>query len=531
MGCSVTKSGRPAQPCIMESAVERCSSDNDGRCCNAERPLTIVHFNDVYNIEEREKEPVGGAARFKTRLDCLCELHPLVLFSGDALSPSSISIVTEGRHMVPILNSFGVKAAVYGNHEFDFGIEHLVSIAKETAFPWLLSNVRERSSGRLLAEGLETLVLQWEGRKIGILGLVEWEWLVTLATIEPEEMEFIDYVTAAKRLLPKLKEEGCDLLVALTHMRMPNDVRLAKEVPDLHLILGGHDHHYEKKEVGDVLILKSGSDFREFSQITVTFNPGMRPSLQVVKHCITGALAPDPELQAVVEHYQGEVEANMQEEIGWVDCDLDGRFSCIRTGETNLGNLITDIMRKATRTDVALLNSGTLRSNAVHDAGMFKMKDLLAILPMVDSLTVLEVTGAQLLDALENGVSQHPKHEGRFPQVSGMSFSFDPSQPCGSRVLADSVMVGGDKLDRTGCYRLCTKAYIAMGKDGYDVFRDAKVVVSYEEGPILSAIVRNHFHRCSRPSEGTDGSSRNIATTDGRINPQVEGRIVLSSSG
>ena len=139
MGCSVTKSGRyvllfrsrsasdlsfpvpdtrPAQPCIMESAVERCSSDNDGRCCNTERPLTIVHFNDVYNIEEREKEPVGGAARFKTRLDCLRELHPLVLFSGDALSPSSISIVTEGRHMVPILNSFGVKAAVYGNHEF-----------------------------------------------------------------------------------------------------------------------------------------------------------------------------------------------------------------------------------------------------------------------------------------------------------------------------------------------------------------------------------------------------------------------------
>ena len=246
---------------------------------------------------------------------------------------------------------------------------------------------------------------------------MEWEWLVTLVTIEPDEMEFIDYVTAAKRLLPKLKKEvsssrglwyvcsqhdlgrhplqGCDLLVALTHMRMPNDVRLAEEVPDLHLILGGHDHHYEKKEVcelslatvlivpkplplhsqvGDVLILKSGSDFREFSQITVTFNPGMRPTFQVVKHCITGALAPDPELQAVVDHYQCELEANMQEEIGWVDCDLDGRFSYIRTEETNLGNLITDIMRKATRTDVALLNSGTLRSNAIHDAGVFKMK-------------------------------------------------------------------------------------------------------------------------------------------------------------
>ena len=133
---------------------------------------------------------------------------------------------------------------------------------------------------------------------------------------------------------------------------------------------------------------------------------------------------------------------------------------------------------------------------------------------MVDSLTVLEVTGAQLLDALENGVSQHPKHEGRFPQVSGISFSFDPSQPSGSRVLADTVMVGGVQVDRTCCYKLCTKAYIAMGKDGYDMFRDAKVVVSHEEGPILSAIVRNHFHRFSQqlhqPSEDTDGGSRSV---------------------
>ena len=180
---------------------------------------------------------------------------------------------------------------------------------------------------------------------------------------------------------------------------MPNDVRLAEEVPELHLILGGHDHHYEKREVcklspvissspvliiatplvlqsqvGNVLIIKSGSDFREFSQITVTFDPHLRPTFQVAKHCITGDLAPDCELQAVVDHYQCELEANMQETIGWVDCDLDGRFSCIRTGETNLGNLITDIMRRATRTDVALLNSGTLRSDAIHDAGVFKMK-------------------------------------------------------------------------------------------------------------------------------------------------------------
>ncbi len=78
---------------------------------------------------------------------------------------------------------------------------------------------------------------------------MEWEWLVTLATIEPDEVEYTDYVECARQLVPRLQDRGCDLLVALTHMRMPNDLRLASEVPELHLVLGGHDHHYERKEV------------------------------------------------------------------------------------------------------------------------------------------------------------------------------------------------------------------------------------------------------------------------------------------
>lgn len=78
---------------------------------------------------------------------------------------------------------------------------------------------------------------------------MEWEWLVTLATIEPDEVDYMDYVECAQRIVPMLKEKGCDLLVALTHMRMPNDTRLASEVPELHLILAGHDHHYEQKTV------------------------------------------------------------------------------------------------------------------------------------------------------------------------------------------------------------------------------------------------------------------------------------------
>ena len=140
-------------------------------------------------------------------------------------------------------------------------------------------------------------------------------------------------------------------------------------------------------------------------------------------------------------------------------------------------------------------------------------QDLTSILPMVDALTVLEVTGEQLLVALENGVSKYPRHEGRFPQVSGLAFSFDPSQPAGSRVVPDSVMVRGEPLQANGNYRLCTKGYLACGKDGYEVFRRARVVVSYEEGPILSSIVRNYFHNCSRQQLNDDSTDSNTAST------------------
>jgi 5'-nucleotidase len=504
--------------------------------------LTIVHFNDVYEVQERKKEPVGGAARFKTAVDSVArKLNPLVVFSGDCLNPSALSVVTKGKHMVPILNSLGVHLATYGNHEFDFGVEHLVEeIASQTEFPWLMGNVRDRETGRLLAEGRESHILDWNGRKIGFIGLVEKEWLVTLATIELEELEFTDYVECARQLLPSL--QGCDLVVAVTHMRWPNDRRLAREVPEINLILGGHDHDYQWEMINDTLVIKSGSDFRDFSEIAVDFSNSRRPTFDVVRHTITRDVPPDPDVAALVAKYCDSMEDRMKESIGSIECDLEGRFSRIRTGETNLGNLVTDIMRSSTRSEIALLNSGTFRSNAVHEAGVFRVKDLMTILPMVDPLWKLEVSGEQLLQALENGVSQYPSLEGRFPQVSGVSFTFDPSRLSFSRVCENTVLINGEPLERGRTYTLCTKGYIARGKDGYSVFRSAKILMDHEAGIILNSEVRNFFQSCrqlmqqnhhhhhSLPRVTSPFRTSSISSRP-RIHPQVEGRITHTSSG
>ena len=135
------------------------------------------------------------------------------------------------------------------------------------------------------------------------------------------------------------------------------------------------------------------------------------------------------------------------------------------------------------------------------------MQDLLSILPIVDSIMLLELKGDQLLAALENGVSQYPKHEGRFPQVSGVVFTFDPTQPAGQRIITDSVLVDGAPLEEDRLYKLCTKGYIGHhGKDGYDVFRPCKRLVPEDEGPILFSMIRDYFEACYRQREEVDAS-------------------------
>eukprot|EP00731_Ephydatia_muelleri_P026836 Em0018g936a len=381
--------------------------------------------------------------------------------------------------MVPVLNKLGVNVAVYGNHDFDFGIDQLVKVSQQTSFPWLMSNVLDRRTNRPLAEGKRYIVLDWKGTKVGLMGLVEWEWLDTLANLGQEDVVFTDFVDVALELVKELKQQ-----------------------------------------VGRTIVLKSGSDFRELSQIDVTFT-AQGPQFAITKHTVTGEVPHDPDMQKLVDDFSELMDQGMEKELIVLDCDLDGLFSSVRTQETNLGNLVADIMLRATRAEAALLNSGCLRSDAIHEKGPFKMKDLKSIVPMVDPLAVLEVTGRQLVAALENGVSQYPKHEGRFPQVSGIRFSFDPSQPVGGRVLARSVCVDGTPVEPDHLYRLCTKGYLATGKDGYEVFKEAHVLVRQEEGPILDAIIANYLQEVN-DAEWASKSER------GHISPQVDGRITMT---
>lgn len=291
---------------------------------------------------------------------------------------------------------------------------------------------------------------------------------------------YADFVREGNKLAAKLKSEGCAIVIALTHMRTPNDIKLAKNAIGIDIILGGHDHVCEDIVENGIHVIKSGTDFRQFGLVTVDTKRNADGKMNATFEAInvTSEYAEDKELKGILGTYSETIDERMGEVLGNFSVELDGRFSAIRTSETNLGDWVCDVVLSATGADVVILNSGTFRSDQLHPAGPFTMRDLVNIIPMHDPLIVLEVSGQVILDALENAVSAHPKLEGRFPQVSGISFVFDGTKPPYSRVVAELVQVADEWLDVKQNYSLCIKSYIYSGCDGFTMFKNAKVLVS-----------------------------------------------------
>lgn len=499
--------------------------------------LHLFHFNDVYNVGQRDKEPVGGVARFAARVkevastqsrwaasrgaaatpgaaaaggaggepssngggsggtDADAEAAPLVLFSGDALNPSSFSIVTKGMHMVDALNGLGLSAACVGNHDLDFGVENLERARERSNFPWLLSNCNARETGEPLAGALQSVLLRRQGVTVGLMGLIESDWLECLGAVQPEDVEYTDFVKRGTELAAELRKSGADIVIALTHMRVPNDTRLANEATGIDIILGGHDHHYEVAKINGVTLIKSGTDFREFSTVTLQRKSAEdRWTCEATRVEVTGETPEDPDVRAIVDKTGVEMEKRLAQVAGDAAVPLDGRFITVRTRESNYANLLVDLAREETKTDLVMVNSGTFRCDEIQGPGQLLLGHVLKMLPMPTPILTVEMTGDVVLECLENGVSRWPAKEGRFLQVSGVRFRFDGTAKPGSRILQHTVTVGDDPLDVTKLYRVGVSYFMTLGKDGFDMVpAKSKQIVDVEDAPTLPVMYRNHL--------------------------------------
>ncbi|KAF1989683.1 5'-nucleotidase [Aulographum hederae CBS 113979] len=479
--------------------------------------LRFLHYNDVYHVDPSSAEPVGGIARFQSLVNYYrsdgrfgygvkggeSTSDLVTFFSGDAFNPSLESSVTKGSHMVPVLNGIGTDIACVGNHDLDFGVKQFRHLSAQCKFPWLLANVLDPALGKdvpLGNAGKTHVITSSNGIKIGCIGLCEREWLDTINSLPPD-LIYKSASQTAKELVPGLRDQGCEIVVATTHQREPNDNKLAEKTPDglIDIILGGHDHYYNHSLINGTHVLRSGSDFKQLSYIEAWRKPdgSKKWDLKIVRRDVMSQTPQDPETVKLVDKLTASLRTKLEKPIGHTAAPLDARFTTVRLKESNLGNFICDLMRSHYSADCCIMAAGTIRGDQVYPPGILKMKDIMNCFPFEDPVVVLKLKGKAILEAIENSVSKYPALEGRFPQVSKIEFEFDPKAPEGSRVKY--AHIGSKPIDLDKEYVLATRGYMARGKDGFDSLLCqseggvAEEIVSEENGLLISQLLRQYF--------------------------------------
>ncbi|MFN3606868.1 MAG: bifunctional metallophosphatase/5'-nucleotidase [Cypionkella sp.] len=280
------------------------------------------------------------------------------------------------------------------------------------------------------------------------------------------------------------------------------------------MILSGDDHSYATAYDGVTAYVETSVDGQFLSPIDlmvqVSENDGKRsvswvPNFRFID---TATVAPHPQSAALAAEYSAKLDATLDVEIGTTTTFLDSRRNVVRGEESSMGNLIADAMRDAVGADIALMNGGGIRGDRTFDAGSpLTRRDILTELPFGNLTVLTELPGAQVLLALENAVSQLETGAGRFAQVSGISFSVDPSAMAGQRV--SEVMVAGAPLDESKVYKVAVNDYIVGGGDGYAALGGGRVVMNAGGGNLLANDVMAYVEKT------------------GTVAPTIEGRINL----
>jgi len=467
--------------------------------------LTILQLNDLYDIMPVEKGRKGGLSRIATLRDRIAGESPctVLVLAGDFLSPSTMSSMFQGRQMIATLNAAGVDLVTFGNHEFDFGTEVTRQRMQESRFAWISSNVLDPATGLPFADAASFVLRDFGGIRVAFIGLTTPE--TQILSKGGKSLKFLDPIPAAKAAVVHAKRAKADLIVALTHQTMADDKALAAALPEIDLILGGHEHDPLDARVGKTLILKTGSEAVNLGRIDLFAGigkAGRRVETKWELIAVTDEIPEKPEVAALVKQYQDLTAAQLNLAAGATSVPLDTRNEVVRMRESPLGNLIADLLRESVQADVALVNGGGIRGNAVTPAGPLTRGDVLKILPFANKIVKLDVTGATLQAALENGVGQIESGAGRFPQVSGLRFIFDPKRPAGSRLV--SVVVGGRPLDPAAHYTLATFEFLLGGGDGYSMLKQGKVLINAQSGPMDSDLVLERL-KAGPIAPATDG--------------------------
>lgn len=437
--------------------------------------LTILHTSDnhVRGIVGKNID----YARLATFLDSFRKQHPSTLFvdAGDAIQGLAFSDVSNGQNALLVMNLLGYNAMVPGNHEFDFGVSNFLALTDEANFPIVAMNLMENS------EQIPMLPLyiieEVNGINIAIIGIITPDTPKLAPANKTTGFSFLDPVPILQQIVPDLKKD-VDIVVVLAHMGLASDnssQKLAKDVPGIDIIIDGHDHSSlpQGLMVGNTLIANAGQYGEQLGRVDITLyrKKIIKKKASLIDKEQINKFELREDVVALVsdlrEKYAKDLQKNQATVVANLTTKLDGERSSVRSGQTNLTTIVTDAILEKTQADVVFISSGGIRDSIA--SGEVTEEDINNVMPFGDSIVTIRLSGQELLDAIEDGVSKYPRLAGSFPQLAGILVSVDYTKPEGHRV--QSVLVNEIALDPAKMYTIATSTYLTGRGDGYTQFQ------------------------------------------------------------
>jgi 5'-nucleotidase / UDP-sugar diphosphatase len=488
----------------------------------ADYQLTILHTNDFHarfepiskydsgcsEEDNQAGECFGGSARLMTAITQARSRsnNAILVDGGDQFQGTLFYTYYKGKAAAEMMNRMAYDAMTVGNHEFDDGPEVLRGFVDALEFPILMSNADISEEPQLKDVIRKSVVIERGGEKLGLIGLTPQD---TDEISSPgDNVKFTDPVPAVQGEVDRLTGEGINKIIVLSHSGYGIDKKIATETTGVDIIVGGHTNTLLSNTrdgaagpyptmVGDTAIVQAYAYGKFLGELNATFDDEGQLVEAVGEPLIMDAqITEDSTTKARVTELAVPLDEIRNMVIGETQEAIEGSRDICRLQECSMGNLVADAMLdrvKEQGVTLAITNSGGLRASI--DAGDVTMGEVLTVLPFQNTLSTFQIKGADMIAALENGVSQVEDVAGRFPQVAGMKFTWDPSIAANEgRITEVLVNEGGQwvPINPEKTYGAVTNNFVRNGGDGYSVFAD-RAMNAYDFGPGLEVVVADYI--------------------------------------
>jgi len=443
--------------------------------------ITILHSNDIHGRLEPfqykdNNELVGGLARRETLIEQIEGTNKcaLTVDAGDIAQGSLFFNLFKGIPDVKLMSQAGYDVSALGNHEFDRGVDFLKNMIKNADFPFISANIRFTDDPELQSLVRPYIIKDCHGLKVAFIGLMTPE-LIELTNVKGIEIK--DNIAAAKDLVKKLNSKA-DMLVVLSHSGISEDLKLAKNVPEIDVIIGGHSHTLIKepklfnKDGDKTLVLQAGEYGTHLGRLDVKIRGKKIENYYYELIPVNEEIEPDINIKNKIAILSNEIQKYTGELIGQLADPIGLQGEKIRSELLPAGSLVTESIKNSfPSVDIVLQNSGGIRPYKQLGPGAVTLADVMRLFPFDNTIVTLELSGELLKSVLERSSSLDPD-DGGFLQSLGLEYTITANKPQGSRV--SEIKVNGKPLDNEKYYKIATNNYIFHGGNGYSQFKEAR---------------------------------------------------------